>query len=57
MSDQLNRDAAGALIVGFTPFAATIAADADPVMSAHIVFSGYDDAPARLGGSLPCVGG
>jgi hypothetical protein len=45
----MNRDAAGALIVGFTPLAATIAAGADLVMSAHIVFSGYDDAPATPG--------
>jgi beta-N-acetylhexosaminidase len=34
--------------VELAPFAATIAAGADLVMSAHIVFSGYDDAPATL---------
>ncbi|HEU4947801.1 MAG TPA: beta-N-acetylhexosaminidase [Kribbella sp.] len=45
---RVDRSVAEVTAVELAPFAATVAAGADLVMSAHIVFSAYDDAPASL---------
>ncbi|GAA1583648.1 glycoside hydrolase family 3 protein [Kribbella hippodromi] len=45
---RVDRSAAEVEAVELAPFRATIAAGADVVMSAHIVFSAYDDQPATL---------
>lgn len=45
---RVDRSAAEVAAVELAPFAAGIAAGADLMMSAHIVFSAYDDVPASL---------
>lgn len=45
---RVDRSIAEVTDVELAPFKATIAAGADVVMSAHIVFSAYDDQPATL---------
>lgn len=45
---RVDRPIADVAAVELAPFVATIAAGADVIMSAHIVFSAYDDQPATL---------
>jgi len=45
---RVDRSIAEVTEVELAPFKATIAAGADVIMSAHIVFSAYDDQPATL---------
>lgn len=45
---RVDRSIEEVTAVELAPFAATIAAGADVVMSAHIVFSAYDDQPATM---------
>lgn len=45
---RVDRSVAEVAAVELAPFVATIAAGADLVMSAHIVFSAYDEVPASL---------
>lgn len=45
---RVDRSIEEVAAVELAPFRATIAAGADVIMSAHIVFSGYDDQPATL---------
>ncbi|MFC0622939.1 beta-N-acetylhexosaminidase [Kribbella deserti] len=45
---RVDRSIEEVTAVELAPFAATIAAGADVVMSAHIVFSAYDDKPATM---------
>jgi len=45
---RVDRSIAEVTAMELAPFVSTIAAGADLVMSAHIVFSAYDDAPASL---------
>ena len=45
---RVDRSIEAVAAVELAPFKATIAAGADVIMSAHIVFSAYDDKPATL---------
>ncbi len=45
---RVDRSIAEVTEVELAPFKATIAAGADVIMSAHIIFSAYDDQPATL---------
>jgi beta-N-acetylhexosaminidase len=45
---RVDRSIEEVMAVELAPFKATIAAGADVVMSAHVIFSGYDDQPATL---------